>query len=952
MAREYLPLPAPSRGVNFKKAPSELDYDEAYALDNALLDRPGLVRRRDGWDKIGTSLDAATYDNQEPAACGTMTDPISSTQFGWLYAHDPGGNSDAVLTRITEAGVGTVQETSDWKSVTNPFWTEIRASLQGKLTLSIMQRKSSSEQDLGDGYGLYQLLGCSVDVNPLTTSGTTTCQVGTKVVAGDSGAQFLTETEVGAVIVDQHNAFVGIVESIASNTSLTLEKGALVELSTDSAGCHSYVGFVPWHGKGRITCTTSDATVTGSNTKFELFDKGMGGVTNWRLFRRSDWANIALVQSVTNNESLELTTSTPATAMNNEEFIAVPVQANLPVAGTLGTATSASNAGRPWMGCLAATFAGRQFIANNPIPREAPGFWSDTHLGSRVSFSAPDLWNDVDWSDDGDWFDIGGIGTEQEPILTMWPTTNALIVFKHSSVWAITGSHPGNFRADPIHSDGLWDPQAVTSFQGGVAWIGKEGVWAFDGANAPINLIEDTIGPELWKAWQSGALDGLDSQAARKRAHLYENGGHLFVSVQGMNTDQMRWISQGDYSVNPSTRTFVINLESGALSTWYNSAFACSTEISGTRFGFGLQRDDAARGDTANPVMVDLDSCFTEGRRRDEMILDSTYKENPVGNSSFETDTTGWTTGGGNSIAASTDQAKFGSKSLKCTYQDSTILCASPALTITDVVSSVASIWLYIPTAWSGGALTFGDQTTMGSPLDGEVSADMTKRDQWQYLEFTITPAGDPTGTYGLTSSGTTPDGGDVIYVDGFGSFSGITHEGSNISQNGAPRHILADSTALARTGARSQPFFYFASGAISLTDHAQQLINWLGLRIEYQADLTNLVLDAFTGRQDEQDIGKDAPAANREVTNSTTAAPVDKAGGGSYADIVALSNDVWQNRDVIFPLLSDWAGRTDLIDQYFRYRLYDADESVAGTVALGQMGLWYRTVGDTPRRK
>ncbi len=29
MAREYLPLPVPSRGVNYRKAPSELDYDEA-----------------------------------------------------------------------------------------------------------------------------------------------------------------------------------------------------------------------------------------------------------------------------------------------------------------------------------------------------------------------------------------------------------------------------------------------------------------------------------------------------------------------------------------------------------------------------------------------------------------------------------------------------------------------------------------------------------------------------------------------------------------------------------------------------------------------------------------------------------------------------------------------------------------------------------------------------------
>ena len=134
-------------------------------------------------------------------------------------------------------------------------------------------------------------------------------------------------------------------------------------------------------------------------------------------------------------------------------------------------------------------------------------------------------------------------------------------------------------------------------------------------------------------------------------------------------------------------------------------------------------------------------------------------------NPSFETGTTGWTTGGTNTIATSSVQQRRGVYSMKCTYTDNDLL-ASYAVTLTDT-DHTASMDIYIPSDYEGTQLTLTwTGFTSGTVIDG--LADMTIRDKWQRVHCHINPdAGDLSGTLTLSETGTNGDATEFIYIDG-----------------------------------------------------------------------------------------------------------------------------------------------------------------------------------------
>lgn len=134
-------------------------------------------------------------------------------------------------------------------------------------------------------------------------------------------------------------------------------------------------------------------------------------------------------------------------------------------------------------------------------------------------------------------------------------------------------------------------------------------------------------------------------------------------------------------------------------------------------------------------------------------------------NPSFETGTTGWTTGGTNTIATSAVQQRRGVYSLKCTYTDNDLL-ASYSITLTDT-DHVASMDIYIPSDYEGTELTLTwTGFTSGTVVAG--LADMTIRDTWQRVHAHINPdSGDLAGTLTLSETGTNGDATEFIYIDG-----------------------------------------------------------------------------------------------------------------------------------------------------------------------------------------
>ena len=137
---------------------------------------------------------------------------------------------------------------------------------------------------------------------------------------------------------------------------------------------------------------------------------------------------------------------------------------------------------------------------------------------------------------------------------------------------------------------------------------------------------------------------------------------------------------------------------------------------------------------------------------------------NLVTNGGFETNTTGWTTGGTNTIARSTEQAKFGAASLKCTYSNNANL-ADFGITLTNAAHS-ASVWVYIPTAYDGGGIELRQLNF--TVAASAIAANMALLDQWQRIELpNFTPGIDVTGDIQVNNTGVAPTAGRFIYVDG-----------------------------------------------------------------------------------------------------------------------------------------------------------------------------------------
>lgn len=143
---------------------------------------------------------------------------------------------------------------------------------------------------------------------------------------------------------------------------------------------------------------------------------------------------------------------------------------------------------------------------------------------------------------------------------------------------------------------------------------------------------------------------------------------------------------------------------------------------------------------------------------------------NYVLNGSVENDTSDHSMAGtGNSHVRSTDVAKFGTYSLKKTFESGgTDYFGYATFTMASAVAHYATVWAYIPTSWDGGQLTSHLVSLTG--VSGTTSADfnMALRDQWQKLTIgPFTPGGDLTGSFETyISSGGSPTVGRYFYLD------------------------------------------------------------------------------------------------------------------------------------------------------------------------------------------
>jgi len=106
----------------------------------------------------------------------------------------------------------------------------------------------------------------------VAVTGTVTCATNSNAVSG-SGTAFLTELTIGTWLGNTSGNTVGIVSSIANNTSLTLTANALVAISGSTARYNPYG--VPY------TIATANSAIIPSNTVERDIIVGQGNIVSF-----------------------------------------------------------------------------------------------------------------------------------------------------------------------------------------------------------------------------------------------------------------------------------------------------------------------------------------------------------------------------------------------------------------------------------------------------------------------------------------------------------------------------------------------------------------------------------------------------------------------------------------------------------------------------------------------
>jgi len=135
---------------------------------------------------------------------------------------------------------------------------------------------------------------------------------------------------------------------------------------------------------------------------------------------------------------------------------------------------------------------------------------------------------------------------------------------------------------------------------------------------------------------------------------------------------------------------------------------------------------------------------------------------------SFDGGTAGnWTAEGTNTVAASTDDPRSGSHSLKCTYQDDVDLAVIDPFDYGVGGVFRASAWIKLPANWDGAAVGFESTGYTGGSFVSWYDVQASQKGAYvnAFLCFSVA-AGDTVGKLSIKAFTSAPTAGRIVYVD------------------------------------------------------------------------------------------------------------------------------------------------------------------------------------------
>lgn len=670
-------------GLNLALPAYELQDNECRYLQDALLDYQGLIRRR---GPVTPLVGMPTFTEKGQGLMGTLN-PAGAYRLAVLT----GTNSSGFFKMFSDNYSSLTS--FDWpfyvfaEPASNPYrLVDIKPVLNGGVGFGVSSSYGRiPAPDTTNNQTFAFWMGAN---KPTYSTGTVALTRGSPTVTGSGtlwaanavpGHFLFVTIETGSLTGGVFKAFVGVVKSVNSDTSITLTGPSPYGTAAGAAyDLQPVRGFNYKVAKGRITTTTASTTVTGATTKFisQYMDEvlstqngtttsgspiitGLTSTSGMLRGMRVQGTNIPAGSiivtidsgtqiTINNNASGSGTVSLSfkygwnlyrasdmtwigrVSTVNNE--ISITLAANATVAlnnerfvalkSAFGQYTSTS----PDLGTLG------NLSSFSTISRHKVGFLTANYAGrqwyanngseletlSRVWFSETNDPEAVDISSfDGDYINAYSSVETDTPIKALVPAYNGLVVIKENEAFAITGSSPSTFSLKKIYDDGTLSGMSAAAYAGGVIWAGREGILYYDGIQTQ-NITQAKLGD-----YYKNALRLFDPNTYRMWATVVRE--HYFLFIE--NYDPSVAVIKGSKSQTPTAITLVINMVTGAMNFWTNIAFRGAVETpadTGKKTLFVLN-------DTSKANIVDASELFdTSGR--DAFLCDGTgYFREDVG---------------------------------------------------------------------------------------------------------------------------------------------------------------------------------------------------------------------------------------------------------------------------------------------------------------------------------
>lgn len=511
-------------GMNMAVPPHEIDDTQARILVDFLVDQPGITRQRGPVEGVvgiptlprkGSGL-FSTLNPQGQARFACLTGDASNGYFTVLNA--------AETAWVDLAWPFAIPATPPYKVV------DAKAALGGGLLIGV-------SDDYGAAAAIHQGIAYWFGGTKPNWSGATIT-----VARGDvtvTGSGFLANVVPGMFLFANTNdpytnAYIGVVLSVESDTSLTLIKESPYAATAKAATFQSIRGLAPRVTTGEITTDTTTTTVTGGATKF--VSQGLDTGT-WQLYRASDGAFVGKVATVNSEISITLA-AVAAVAMSEENYIAIKVDADFSISNTASTDK---------VGFLNATYADRQWYANRGSSFDSTSqlWFSDAANSEGLDLSVFD----------GNWLDITSSASVNEPIRGIAAAYNGLLVLKETEAFIVGGQSPDSFDVRKLEDDGTISAMSIQEYGGGVIWAGREGINFYDGVQVS-NLVAGSLG-QVWK----DTIRTLDPGTYRLWSMV--NRDHYWLFLE--NVAPTFTITKGNVSSDITRLTVVINMVTRAL---------------------------------------------------------------------------------------------------------------------------------------------------------------------------------------------------------------------------------------------------------------------------------------------------------------------------------------------------------------------------------------------------